>query len=84
MPTAITSIPSDINAAVERAIDAGKRLGTVHLDGYKKTVAAAISAGHKTSGQPLEIVRTLVQAETEVAGELTKTYTGMAREVLPV
>jgi hypothetical protein len=80
---------SDVGAAVdrvikltERVIETGKRVGTVYLDGYKNTVAAAISAGSKTSVQPVEIVRTLVEAQTKIAGELTKTWTGMAREVL--
>jgi hypothetical protein len=44
MPTATSFIPSDIKG---RAIDAGKRLGAVYVDGSKKTVAAAISAGRK-------------------------------------
>ena len=66
----------------ERAVETGKRVGTVYLDGYKKTVAAAISAARKTSGEALDVVRTLVEAQTAVASELTKTYTAMTREVL--
>lgn len=66
----------------ERVVETGKRVGTAYLDGYKNTVAAATSAGRKTSGQALEAVRTLVEAQTAVASELTKTYTAMAGEVL--
>jgi hypothetical protein len=80
---------SDVGDAVdlvtklnERIVETGKRVGTVYLDGYKSTVAAAISAGRKTSGLPLEVVRTLVEAQTDVASEITKTYTAMVREVL--
>lgn len=63
MPTAIASIPSDINATAERVIDAGKRLGTVYLDGSKNTVAAAISGGRKTSG---ELTKTCTAVVREV------------------
>lgn len=80
---------SDLSDAVDqvtklhkRVVDTGTRVGTVYLDGYKKTVAAAISAGRKASPQPAEVVRTLVEAQIEVASELTKTYTAVAREVL--
>jgi hypothetical protein len=80
---------SDVGSALdrviklnERVVETGKRVGTLYLDGYKNTVAAAIGAARKTSGQPLEIVRTLVEAQAKVANELTKTCTGMAREVL--
>jgi hypothetical protein len=66
----------------ERVVDTGKRVGTVSLDGYKNTVAAGISAGRKTSGLPLEVVRTLVEAQTDVASEITKTYTAIGRELL--
>jgi hypothetical protein len=66
----------------ERVVETGKRVGTLYLDGYKNTVAVAIGAAHKASGQPLEIVRSLIEAQAKVASGLTKTCTGVAREIL--
>jgi hypothetical protein len=80
---------SDVGDAVdqvtklnERVVEAGKRVGIVYLDGYKKSVAAASSAGRKTSGQSLGVARTLVGAQTKVAGELTKACSAVPRKVL--
>jgi hypothetical protein len=82
-------IPSGPGDAVDRVIKlnkrgvaTGKRVGTVYLDGNRKTAGAAISGVRETSGQPLETVRTLVKAQANVASEFVKTYTAVGREVL--
>jgi hypothetical protein len=82
-------IPSGPGDAVGRVIElnkrgvaTGKRVGTVYVDGNKKTAAAAISGVRETSGQPLKAVGTLVKTQANVAIELVKTYKAVGREVL--
>jgi hypothetical protein len=90
MATATKSVPRDLNGAAEqvtqlndRLLDAGKQFGNLYLDGYEKAVASMTDAQKKLAEQSqVAVMQSLIEAQADLTGELTKTYTTAARAAL--
>ena len=85
-----TKTPRSIHYATEQAValnerfvEAGKRTGTLYLDGCNKLVEGVTSFQQKLANQSEnEAVKSVVATQADVARLLTSAYTSAARELI--
>ena len=67
----------------EQAVANGRKAGAAYLTSSEKAVLSMVDAYEKAAGATnLEWVATVASAQADLARELTKTYTGTARELV--
>jgi hypothetical protein len=70
-----------INEFNERAAANGRKAGAAYLDSYEKGVLSLVDSYEKTAeATKLDWVTTLASAQADFTREVTKAYTGAARE----
>jgi hypothetical protein len=85
-----TKTPRSIHDATEQAValnerfmEAGKRTGTLYLDGYDKLVEGVTSFQQKLAGQSdNDAVKSVLATQADVARLLTSAYTSAARDLI--
>jgi hypothetical protein len=66
----------------EKAVANGRKAGAAYLDSYEKAVLSLADSYEKAAeATKLEWLTTLASAQAGFTREVTKTYTGVAREL---
>ncbi len=67
----------------EQVVEAARKAGNLYLDSYEKTVDRAIDLELKVAGMTQqEWLKTLVEAQADLARDLTSSYTSTVRSLL--
>ncbi len=74
---------NQVQAANDQFLAAARKAGTRYLDSYEKAVDRTINLELSLAGATQqEWLRSLIEAQAEVARELTSSYTSAARSLL--
>jgi hypothetical protein len=67
----------------ERLVEAGRRVGTLYVDTYERTVDGVTAFQKKLAQRSqIEVVQSLVEAQADLTRELAKAQTAVARQIL--
>lgn len=67
----------------DRLADTGRKVGSLYLDSYEKTVDGLVSVERKLAERaPVDFTTELVNAHADLTRDLTKVYVKTAREIL--
>jgi hypothetical protein len=67
----------------ERAAANGRKAGAAYLDSYEKSVLSLVDSYQKTAeATKVDWLSTLASAQADFTREVTKAYTGAARELV--